>query len=253
MVQLALEKAGLTSGEAKTYLALLELGKSTAGPVVKRARVSPSKIYDILERLIQKGLVSYITEGKRKFFRAAPPSGLLEFMEKQKKELSGRESELKRMLPALKKMQEKRGKEEHSAEILEGVRGITGFFDLSLEKCRKGDEICVMGYPPIASKLFNAYYKEFHKKRAKMGVRGRVIYNYETWFLKTREPRKLLGQRYLPKGVEPPAFIYVFKDYVGTIIITEKQKLCFMIQNAEVAKSYLDYFNLLWKQAKATS
>jgi sugar-specific transcriptional regulator TrmB len=42
---------GLTEGESKVYLALLRTGPSTIGRIIKEARVSNSKIYDILDRL----------------------------------------------------------------------------------------------------------------------------------------------------------------------------------------------------------
>lgn len=52
---------GLTSGEARIYLSLLKLGSSKVGSIVKDSRVSYSKVCDVLERLITKGLVSYVT------------------------------------------------------------------------------------------------------------------------------------------------------------------------------------------------
>ena len=58
-------KIGLTEGEAKVYIALTELGSSTVGPIVKKAKVAYSNVYDILNRLIEKGIVSFITKNKR--------------------------------------------------------------------------------------------------------------------------------------------------------------------------------------------
>ena len=52
---------GLTNGEVRIYLSLLKLGSSKVGSIVKDSRVSYSKVYDVLERLITKGLVSYVT------------------------------------------------------------------------------------------------------------------------------------------------------------------------------------------------
>jgi len=238
---------GLTSGEARVYVALLELGRSTAGPVMKKSGVSPSKIYNVLDRLSGKGLVSYMLEGKTKSFRAMQPSQLLDFVEESKEALTQKETALKNFLPQLEALHQP---SEYRAEIFEGVRGIKRFFDMSLEIPKRADEICVIGYPKIASRIFNAYFREFHKRRQKLGIRGRVVYDYETWFWKKREPRKLLGQRYLPKGIRTPAFIYIFCDYVGTIIITEKQKICFLIKNQEVADSYMQYFELMWAGAR---
>ena len=52
---------GLTNGEVRIYLSLLKLVSSKVGSIVKDSRVSYSKVYDVLERLITKGLVSYVT------------------------------------------------------------------------------------------------------------------------------------------------------------------------------------------------
>ena len=52
-----LKEAGLTEGEIKVYLGLLELGLSTTGPIIEKSRIARSIIYQILEKLMQKGLV----------------------------------------------------------------------------------------------------------------------------------------------------------------------------------------------------
>ena len=41
----------LTMGESKVYQALVELGESPIGNIIKLSKVSHSKIYDILKRL----------------------------------------------------------------------------------------------------------------------------------------------------------------------------------------------------------
>jgi sugar-specific transcriptional regulator TrmB len=70
MESIELTKLGLTEGEAKVYLALLKLGSSTVGPIVKKSKVAYSNIYEVLERLISKGLVSFIKKEKTKYFQA---------------------------------------------------------------------------------------------------------------------------------------------------------------------------------------
>ena len=66
-----LAEIGLTERESKVYLALLELGSTTTGPLVKKSEVPNSKVYEILESLQNKGLVSWITKGKTKYFQEA--------------------------------------------------------------------------------------------------------------------------------------------------------------------------------------
>jgi len=68
-----LKEIGLTESETKVYLALLELGSTTKGPIVDKSQVASSKIYELLEKLIQKGLASFVVKSGTKYFEAAPP------------------------------------------------------------------------------------------------------------------------------------------------------------------------------------
>jgi hypothetical protein len=44
--------------------------------------------------------------------------------------------------------------------------------------------------------------------------------------------------------------VHIFRNYIGIMVITEDQKTCIVIKNKEVADSYREYFELLWKIAK---
>ena len=55
-----LEAAGLTGNEIKVYLALLELGSVTAGEILKKIEIHRGAVYDTLDKLMEKGLVSYV-------------------------------------------------------------------------------------------------------------------------------------------------------------------------------------------------
>jgi len=243
-----LETIGLTKGESKVYTALLKLGKSSVGDIINEAQVSRSKIYDILERLKEKELIGFVIEGKIKKFNAISPKRLSEFLDLEKKKIDDKQEALKTILPKLNLLTKKG--EDTSAEILSGPRGIKAFFDMSLYENK--EEVLILGYSKEASLYFHAYFRDFHKKRIQRKIPGRVIYDHETWFLKNREKREYVEQRYLPKDTNFPAFLYIFGDIVGTIVFTNQQKLCFMIKNKTVAESYKKYFNLIWKQSIKT-
>ena len=49
-----LKACGLTQNESLVYLSLLKIGKATSSKVVKEANISGGKIYETLEKLIQK-------------------------------------------------------------------------------------------------------------------------------------------------------------------------------------------------------
>lgn len=243
-----LKDLGLTDGEIRVYLAMLELGSSTAGNIIEKSKISPSKIYNVLDRLIAKGLVSYIIEGKTKHFKAAPPKNILNYIERRENELIQHKNEFKKIISILESKQ-KLNPNNFNAQVFEGVSGLITVFDMSVHELKKGATAYAFGYPAYASELFDAYWREYYKKCDKKGIIRKVIYDYDAWFLKKRTGRKLSYYRYMPKGIITPSWVLIFNDKVATVIVTQEQKVCFLVQNKEVAKSYVEYFNLLWKNA----
>lgn len=246
-----LKKLGLNSNEIRVYLALLRLNQSQTGEIIKESSVPSSKIYSTLDSLISKGLTSYITKGKIKIFRPNNPAVLRNLIQIKEKETLELKEKLENSLPSLVKRFETE-KPTYKTEIFEGLRGIKEFYDYSLNLVQKGEWMYTIGYPPLASELLNAYFVDFHKRKDRKEIWSKVLFDYDTWFMKKRETRRYALQRYLPKGIHTPAFIHIFGDYVGIMVITPDQKTCIAIKNKEVADSYREYFELLWNQAKET-
>ena len=67
-----LVRCGLSEYESKVYSSLVILGPSKAGDVSKEAKVPQSKIYEILDNLMNKQLVEMF-DGRPKEFKAADP------------------------------------------------------------------------------------------------------------------------------------------------------------------------------------
>ena len=61
---------GLSNNEVDIYLSLLESGQSLVGEITKKTKINRTHIYDRLQKLINKGLVSYIIKNNRKYFYA---------------------------------------------------------------------------------------------------------------------------------------------------------------------------------------
>jgi sugar-specific transcriptional regulator TrmB len=103
MIQ-GLSQLGLTNGEARVYLSLLKIGSSKVGPIVRDSHVSYSKVYDILERLSLKGLVSYVTIGKIKHFNAVEPYRLQDYIQRKEEQLSTQKKIVDQIVPSLIKI-----------------------------------------------------------------------------------------------------------------------------------------------------
>src|SRR3989344_5175574 len=90
-----LEDLGLSTAEAKIYVALLEQGQSKTGRIIDVTKLQSSTVYHVLGSLIEKGIVSSIHKGKIKYYQAEKPESLLAFLEDKKRKLSDILPELK--------------------------------------------------------------------------------------------------------------------------------------------------------------
>src|SRR3989339_141543 len=101
MVQETLRKIGLTEGEIKVYIALLELGSTTSGNIIKISGVSGSKVYEVLDRLVNKGLVNFIHKNQVKYFEAASPERILDYLEEKGKQIEDEKILIQKIIPEL--------------------------------------------------------------------------------------------------------------------------------------------------------
>ena len=82
-----LEDIGLTNAQIKVYLTLLELGETTSGPLIKKSALQNSVVYNALNQLIDSGLVTFVSKGKRKYFSSTNPKNLIKFVEDKKEKI----------------------------------------------------------------------------------------------------------------------------------------------------------------------
>ena len=82
-----LEEIGLTKTEIKIYLALIKIGQTTTTKIVKESQIHASKVYEFLERLVQKGLVSYVIKSNKKYFTVTEPINLKELLKEKERKI----------------------------------------------------------------------------------------------------------------------------------------------------------------------
>jgi sugar-specific transcriptional regulator TrmB/CheY-like chemotaxis protein len=89
-----LKGTGLSSYEAKIYLALALNGTSEARKISLLSGVPRTKAYVALKKLHQRGIVTTVPGGKQKFVISAPSDSFKVFMQNWKRELSKQEKNL---------------------------------------------------------------------------------------------------------------------------------------------------------------
>ncbi|MFH1972640.1 MAG: helix-turn-helix domain-containing protein [archaeon] len=243
-----LQELGLTQGEAKVYEALLVLGPSTVGPIVKKSSVAYSNIYEILNRLLDKGLVSFIVKEKTKYFQAEDINRINDYLIAQEKELNARKQTFNELQPKLEKLKGADKKKEE-AEVFIGEKGLMTAY----EKLMKGSNKKDQGY------FFYVHDVEYYERAEKFYIKSwHILREYKNkWkgistedFKKTKLAKKyppFVNQRYVSFPV--PSNI----DFIGdkVLITTWKENpVGILIHSKEIVESYKSYFDSVWKLAK---
>jgi sugar-specific transcriptional regulator TrmB len=242
-----LQKIGLTSGESRVYLALIFLGPGKIGPIVQRSRVSYSKIYSVLDRLVRKGLVSFIYKQRTRYFQAVDPSRLIEYVKRQEAEIGNRKKILSEIIPNLNKSL-KSVENILEAEIFVGQKGLMAAFD-SLLCSAKRNEVMRFFYKydivtvAVSRSFFTRanFFDKINFYFKKMHIRWRGIVSNEK---KRSKIPPHTSQRY----VDFPILGNV--DIIGDkiLLISWKEKpLGILIHSQEIAENFKDYFDNIWK------
>ena len=117
-----LAELGLTSYEARAYLALLRRDSSTPADVARLARVPRQRIYDVLTTLVQKGLVSQRPGPPTKYAAASPEFAIERLLLRRREELAELERKSREMLEALTSTFTEGQKERDPLEYIEVLR-----------------------------------------------------------------------------------------------------------------------------------
>lgn len=244
----SLREAGLTDGEIKVYLALLELGATTTGPIIEKSGIARSIIYQILDKLMQKGLVSMVIKDKTKHFQATEPTKILEYIGEREEALQKNKEKIEKLLPQLMQMQTMAPKNVVSMYL--GFKGIRTAHEHLYLKLKRGDEYYYLGVPPEQPEEQHLYWQRDHLRRDKAGIRCKLLFNKDTdrKILKNRNSYKDSEARYMPTDMTTPACFGIFGDTV-IIFIQIPHAICIEIVNQDIADSFKAYFDEFWKRS----
>ncbi|OGY55677.1 MAG: hypothetical protein A2912_06205 [Candidatus Buchananbacteria bacterium RIFCSPLOWO2_01_FULL_40_23b] len=239
-------KLGLNRNEAKVYVMLLQLGTASAGQLIKATEFHRNIVYDNLEKLADRGLVTFIIEGKKRLFRPAPPEMITQMFVKEQEELNQR----KKVAETIKKEVEKittQAREAQEATMFQGVNGLKVVFKDTLTE---GKEYYVFGAPKSSLEIMGStYWENYNLKRAERKIRIRMIFNDDLreWSYKIKSG--LTKVRFLPKKFDSITETIIYGNKVAIIVWTQKP-IATLIKDKHLAASYKQYFDLLWKQAR---
>jgi sugar-specific transcriptional regulator TrmB len=240
-----LEKLGLNKNEAKVYYTLLKIGSSSAANLVKHMGIHRNIIYDNLEKLITKGLVSYIVEESKKLFIPQQPSAILEYLEKKEEEIASEREIAKKLILEIKDLK----KDESIGQEAEIYRGIKGMKKV-LSEVLIAKENLVLGMTNKSSDLLGeTYWKNYNAKIKDRRIKERLLLNSDFNDIYSFNKNKLVQVKILPKEFNQVTEIILFDEKVAIFIYSDNP-LVFLIKDKILYQTYLQQFEFLWKIAK---
>ncbi|MBI4143791.1 hypothetical protein HY486_00905 [Candidatus Woesearchaeota archaeon] len=246
MYEELLESTGLTKNEALIYLALLRIGKGKSGKIVKEAKISGGKVYETLNKLIDKGLVKISIENGIKHFIANHPKTILNYIKEKEETLKQKEGELEKLIPSFETLRSIDDTNE-VVSLIKGFRGISVIVYECLEKSK--DSICIMGVRSSKDEKFNRFWMNWHRKRVELKKEARIIFSDKgSDYWKFFRNLKYTCVKEL-SHLSPSAIMVI--DNNTFIFSYDRELICIHITSKSITHSILNFFNDLWRFSKS--
>lgn len=242
-----LQELGLSDGQISVYSACLELGISTINAIQEKTGIERRNIYDILNKLIERGFISYTLEHGKKTYQCTHPNSLQEAIEHKQKQLK----ELEEQLPRITSLFNER-MPNISAEVFRGNESLKSLLNEILEHKESFWIGGNSGVEKTAGTGMRLWFKEWNRRRVENKHVMHDLVDHGT-FLEDYPPEnknkhKTHYYKYcqLPKNLQSPMVIIIFGDKVAQILWQE-QSFAFVLHSKEIKESFMKYFNYFWK------
>jgi sugar-specific transcriptional regulator TrmB len=244
MIAEKLGKLGIEEKKAKVYLALLQRGPLPASEIARMTKLKRPTVYDMLEGLMDTGLVSVGFSGSVKVFSAENPDVIVESL---KEKLAGAEA----LMPDLRALYE-RGPGKPRVKYYEGAEGIKTVCEDILNV--KSGEYHYFGSVRemflVTGREYQNYYVE---RRVKKGVWSNAIRNREKEvdddFMRS-DDKYLRRVRFFPDRIKedlPALFIYDDKIAVHS---GPGENYAMIIESRELSALMRELWKCVWTVAK---
>jgi len=234
-----LEKIGLDEKEANVYLALLELGESNIQQLSRKSGVKRTTVYEIIEKLKEKRLLSMINKKKRVYYMAESPHNIRFDLDEKIKILDGIMPEMMTIANAVEK--------KPKIRFFEGLNGIKEIYNDTLRY--SDQEILAWEAEEVFLYFEKEYINWYIQERAskKIWIRAitpdkekiREFKNLDSKFLRNT---RLIPAEKFPFDVEINLY---GKSKIGIMAFSEKIGL--IIESPIIYKTLKSIFEFSWE------
>ena len=249
-----LEDLGLSEKEARVYLASLSVGPAGFQKLAEQSGIKRVTTYVILESLINLGLMSQSTKGKKTVYIAEQPASLKRLLDKKEQAIRDQKLHFEELLPLLASLQNQ-SPDVPNVRFYEGVEGVRSIVSNFISQHRDQGISKVYGISNIDQ--IYSYFPEFREAR---GNPDRIRSEVESYFLYTSAEGPILSatdeqkrriSRYVPASEYPiNGDLTIVGDNIILLSLTGVKPIGVTIHSAELSKMMRAIFDLAWARAE---
>ena len=235
-----LKELGLTENEVQVYLTLLKTGPLTSYSLSKKTSLSRGYLYELLEKLREKGIISEVTKDAKKYYQATPPKQLQALLQYKLENVSA-------IIPQLEKI-EGIWKEETKVDVHKGKYAYKTLLNDVVGTVQEQEEVLVLGIDEeLLMQLEPLYLKRYFAIAKRLHITERVIVKKGSKILKEAETTEY---RFLPEELIGKIVQFIYGHKVAILTLSEPLNLI-IIEDKAIAATYRKQFDVLWVKAKA--
>jgi sugar-specific transcriptional regulator TrmB len=244
----ALERIGLSEGEAKLYIELLQLGPSSIAKIARTMRTSRQAIYLNIPRLLGIGLIKHIKYGQRMLYQTLPPSQLLMLADNNR-------SKLEQLMPMLTNMQANVAAVP-LISVYDSPLSMREWYKRFLAKSQRNDEFLIYSTGNVDNwyQLDESFYKKYLEESKAKGVKFKILLPESD---NSNKHQAQIGwsvdeYRYLPETLGRNVEQWIWQDEVCYLLLQGNSTNMIVLKSQPLAKFCIQQFNLAWLGTEIT-
>jgi len=245
-------KLGFEPEIADLYLALHSRGPQSISELSRTSRVERTRIYRLIDRLMESNLVEVEVHSKRGIIKAAPIANLHILISQKEQELRGLQDELELIEQVLA-----RNSLSNPASRVQFYSGVEGRKQMMWNESKAKTEVLGVVHEIEQPKTNVAFFNRWVAACNANGVHYREIHgdafrkSYKAWYAKHDNDHLLhYDSRYVDKSTFDVTHTMTIYDTVVAYYNWKDDEIFGIeIYNKDIADAQRRFFEMLWKQA----
>lgn len=245
-IKTGLLQLSFSDKEIDVYIAILQNNESSIPSLAKETKLSRGTVYDITEKLKEKGFVVEIKKGKkRRLISESPTNKFYRLLDKKQDELKMAKTAVENILPAIKAINVN---EDYKPQIrvYAGERGFRQVWDEIFYE--KKDFLSIARIETYIKFMGKDFLTEIQERKMKLGLKSRAINETSPAAEEMRlsDVKYARETRLVPKDFQFPSSEIIFGDKVA-MFSTREENIIIVIESKDFAETHRAYFEMIWK------